>query len=592
MIRHVRSLGIEHSQKSFDDCLRFLSQPSLNAPWLLLYDNVDDPDLDLSSLLPQGDDCATVITSRNRMIGELCLDAHLELEAMLMEEAVELLLWNSNSAANITDQAREQACAIARALCRLPLALQQARSYMFQTKVPIGTYLQRLASSKEKVLGQSMKHQWNMRYLSTYAAFEASFDILPSQIQKFLRLLSYFHWNKSPIELITLAAKSNCNQHSYIAHGKQFRNGKALLEDLFFQDCKRDSFNLDRMAITLQSYSLISLADGIDTTLAQIPLLHEWVRYRISEPDRLKYQSAAAMLLALAARDHYAPVAQYLINHVLHMAPFWDQMHVSDAKAFANILRDGGVFLDELKLRDRIVNELKGRSDTDSITLFDASSSLALVYYNLGRLDEAESLQIEVLKLRKQEQGERHVDTIRDLFTLSFIYRHVGRYKEAASLLAEVISLRSELLGQRHPDTMAASTRLARVYRDLRRLKEAQWLQEQVLDQTKEILGERHSDTLSASYSLAITYRDLGRIEEAKQLQADILRVQKEVRGDRHPAPFVPLINWPFYIDVWDTWRIPGYWGRKYGGCEKRHWEKIIPPPSLHLISWPLHTVD
>lgn len=31
-IRHVRSLGIEHSQKSFDECLRYLTQSSLNGP--------------------------------------------------------------------------------------------------------------------------------------------------------------------------------------------------------------------------------------------------------------------------------------------------------------------------------------------------------------------------------------------------------------------------------------------------------------------------------------------------------------------------------------------------------------------------------
>jgi hypothetical protein len=61
-------------------------------PRLILYDNVDDPDIDLGSLLPLGESCAIVITSRNRSLGQLCPDAHLELDTMSMDEAVDLLL--------------------------------------------------------------------------------------------------------------------------------------------------------------------------------------------------------------------------------------------------------------------------------------------------------------------------------------------------------------------------------------------------------------------------------------------------------------------------------------------------------------------
>ncbi|KIM24511.1 hypothetical protein M408DRAFT_52723, partial [Serendipita vermifera MAFF 305830] len=76
ILRHVRSLGTEHSQKSFDDCLIFLSQPLPTGMWLLVYDNVDDPGLDLSSLLPRGDSCAVTITSRNGILGDLHPEGH------------------------------------------------------------------------------------------------------------------------------------------------------------------------------------------------------------------------------------------------------------------------------------------------------------------------------------------------------------------------------------------------------------------------------------------------------------------------------------------------------------------------------------
>ncbi|KIM24506.1 hypothetical protein M408DRAFT_53320, partial [Serendipita vermifera MAFF 305830] len=80
ILRNVRSLGIEHSQKSFEDCLLFLSQPLPNGMWLLVYDNVDDPDLDLSSFLPRGYSCGAAITSRNGLLGELHPKGHLPLD--------------------------------------------------------------------------------------------------------------------------------------------------------------------------------------------------------------------------------------------------------------------------------------------------------------------------------------------------------------------------------------------------------------------------------------------------------------------------------------------------------------------------------
>ncbi|KIM30740.1 hypothetical protein M408DRAFT_65913, partial [Serendipita vermifera MAFF 305830] len=76
IMQSVRSLGTEHSQKRFEDCLLFLSSPGENIVRLLVYDNVDDPDIDIASLLPQGDWCAVVITSRNGLLGDLHPKAH------------------------------------------------------------------------------------------------------------------------------------------------------------------------------------------------------------------------------------------------------------------------------------------------------------------------------------------------------------------------------------------------------------------------------------------------------------------------------------------------------------------------------------
>lgn len=53
LLRHVRSLGGAHSQKSFEESMRFLSLPTQDGQRLLVIDNVDDPELPLVDFLPR-----------------------------------------------------------------------------------------------------------------------------------------------------------------------------------------------------------------------------------------------------------------------------------------------------------------------------------------------------------------------------------------------------------------------------------------------------------------------------------------------------------------------------------------------------------
>ncbi|KIM23915.1 hypothetical protein M408DRAFT_319259, partial [Serendipita vermifera MAFF 305830] len=337
VLRNMRALGTEHSQKSFDDCLLFLSHPPVGVQLLLLYDNVDDPDLDLSSLLPGGNACVIAITSRNRLLGDLHPTSHLKLDVMSPEEATELLLYEFNSPIPIPDQIRKDNLSLAEALGYLPIALQQARAYMLQTKCSAKEYLRRLHKNREKLLGKAVKHQVDMQSISTYAAFETSFERLPIVNQKLLRLLSYFHWGGFPLELVNIAALHGFSKYMqiWLEPYDEIHVGKDLLEGIFLRGGDWDIGNLDEMVILLQNYSLAAIIQGVDTLLLQMhPLAHEWVRTNIPEEEKHNYQCASIVLLALGARDERTAATQYLASHVAHMAPIWDNLHVNNAMAF------------------------------------------------------------------------------------------------------------------------------------------------------------------------------------------------------------------------------------------------------------------
>jgi tetratricopeptide (TPR) repeat protein len=543
--RHVRSLGAAHSQDSFEDCLLFLSRSTLAGQRLIVYDNVDDPQLDLAPLLPTGDSCVVIVTSRNHLIGGLCT-AHLKLDAMSIEEAIKLLLLSTDPSVAVTNQAKKDARAIAEALGCLPIALQQARSYMSQTQCSASAYLQRLVENRDKLLAQPAKFQLDMASISTYSAFEMSFKKLALQSQKFLRLLSNFHWSKFPLELVVLAAKLSFSQYrvTYIEHGDDFYEGRAVLEDIFLRDGKWNVINLDEMMNDLQNYSLVTSIPGVDTTLVQMhPLAHGWVKMSIPEPEKGAYQSAAVLLLALGARDEYTSCAQYLTSHINHLSALWGQLNINNAEAFSSILGGGGVYEGALQLRKRVATELRNQVEPDNMNIANSISALADSYRSVGRPKDAEPLQREALRLTTDVLGDRHPDAITASTNLAFTYYDLGRLKEAQVLQEEVLKRMKEIGGKRNLGTIGASNNLANTYFSLGRLKEAEALQEEVLKLSKEILGERHPDTIGASNNLALTYRELGRPKEAVTLQENILKLRKKILGERHPDTIMASSN-------------------------------------------------
>lgn len=539
IIRNVRALGTEYSQKGFEDCVLFLSYPSREGRSLLLYDNVDDPNLDLSSLLPQGDACAIAITSRNGLLGDTQPEVHLQLDIMSLDEATELLIHGLSLSASALDRVRSDVLELAQALGCLPIALQQACAYMRQAKCSPREYLERLSVNREKLLGQAIKLQVNMRSISTYAAFETSFRRLPRASQKLIRLLSCLYWGRFPLELVKLAARYKFAEYdmAFVEHGDDYHTGKMLLEDIFLDNGEWKITNLDDMIISLQNYSLVSTVRGVDTLLLQMhPLTHEWVHEYIPMSEKHSFQSAAILLVALGARDERTAATQYLASHITHMEPYWNHLHVNDSMAFGSILYQNGLYQSALKVQEHAIDDFKQYSDADDTKFSDLLLNLSLTLSASGELKEAERLQKEAIEIRKKILGVQHPDTITASANLAGTYRELGKLIEAKVLQEEVVNLRKAILGARHLSTLTASNNLANIYVNLGTFNEVKVLQEEMLELKKEILGKRHSETINASNNLANTYRRLGRLNDAKVLQEEVLELCKEILGEKHPT--------------------------------------------------------
>jgi tetratricopeptide (TPR) repeat protein len=516
----------------------FLSQAIPDGQRLLIIDNVDDPKIDMASFLPRWKNGAVVVTSRNAERGQLSPSAHLQLDVMSLEESVELVVRGSGREWPPSDRDREAAMALAKELGCHPIALVQAISYMSKTGYSVDMYIARLRGYRDILLSDPATNQLDMRYLTAFAAFDASYDILPSKAQNALHLLSFFHRLRFPLDLVTLAAEDDFSTDNlyYIPHGKECEQGKGYLTEIFCCSGRWNPLVLDQIVASLRNQSLVTVVPTEDILLLEMhSLVHEWSRLRVPKEILQRVQSAAIRLLCCGAREDNYGMMQYLFSHIQALSSAWGDLHVNDAVSFAFILGESGMYADATKLKEKVYGMLKSQHGVDYLDTTRAAVNLANAYYYQGRYNDALELMLDALRELKRRLGVDHPHAIDASANLANIYHQLGRYNDALGLKLEVLKRRKQLLGLDHPGTIVASSNLALTYCDLGRYNEALELQLEVLKWRKQLLGVDHPDTIGASANLANTYHDLGRYNDALDLRLDDLRRRKQLLGVDHP---------------------------------------------------------
>ncbi|KAJ7077766.1 hypothetical protein C8R44DRAFT_845010 [Mycena epipterygia] len=95
--------------------------------------------------------------------------------------------------------------------------------------------------------------------------------------------------------------------------------------------------------------------------------------------------------------------------------------------------------------------------------------NLASTYHALGKLEEAEKLQVVVVEKRKTVWGEDHPDTLTAMAGLAKTYYEMGKLEEAEKLEVTVVEKRKTILGEDHPRTQRAMKQLKKISAALER---------------------------------------------------------------------------------------------------------------------------
>ena len=535
LTRHVQSLGTEHSQKTFDDAFSFLSLPT-EGERLIVFDDVDDPDFDLDSLIPDCSSVSIIITTRNQSRADATSNSHIRLDTMALGEAIDLVLRVAGSAIADRPNAREGIALVAKELDCHPIALVQAGSYMAVGKIGWDEYLTILRESRKEIMSKGARDQRGMRYTSAYAAFDASYKRLPKHVQETLHLLSFFDRLGFPLELIREAAKSDFGYEfmHYLERDAEFEQSCGFLRTLFMSKGEWKDFHMNRMIEELQNQSFITVIEAVGTQLVQMPsLTHKWAYDHVTGQVEI-YIRAAIRLLSCSSSFKRGAISQHLAKHVKKIMSMAPVIHVNDKAGLAKVLAESHFHEESAKLYKEVVDHVEEQLGSHNSVVITACSHLAGEYFGLGQLPKAAEMFEDVLRRQKELLGDQHLDTIQAISSLAATYCQMGQLSKAAEMFDEVLRMRKMLLGDWHLDTIQATSSLALTYHQMGQLSKAVEMKEEVLRRRKELLGDQDLDTIEAISSLASTYCQMGQLPKATQMHEEVLRMRKELLGDRH----------------------------------------------------------
>ncbi|KAI5776949.1 acyl transferase/acyl hydrolase/lysophospholipase [Geopyxis carbonaria] len=517
---------------------------SCRENWLIIFDNADDPELDVSTYFPPGNLGNIIITTRVPECRRHAPDSTIAIGDMMPEEAVELLLKVADKANSPSDIVRVEAEKIVKELGHLALAIDQAGAYIANC-CPIENYLKRHEKHRNELMKRPVSQRQSYKE-SVYTTWELSFTRICEKnktASDILQILAFFHYDNISQEIFKKADK-------FIQQEKPSDVPNLLSNLKLFpthEDGEWDSLEFDDAIRTLASFSLIKRHVDIYSIH---PLVHSWAYDRLSESERRPYRASAIGLLGYSipwtTEDSDYKFRTKLLLHVARchkLSQMPDLAPYNILFSFGLVYNDAGMWSQVELFSSELVAKLRetlGDVHPDTLRSID---SLAATYQNQGRYKEAEELQVDVLAKHRETLGDVHPHTLSSMNNLASIYHRQGRYQEAEELQVDVLAKRRETLGDVHPDTVGSMNNVASTYHNQGRYQEAEELQVDVLAKRRETLGDVHPGTLRSMNNLAATYQNQGRYQEAEELQVDVLAKHRETLGDVHPHTLTSMNN-------------------------------------------------
>lgn len=505
----------------------------IQARWLLIIDNLDDPSTADGFLPDTQKGGHTLITTRSPDSLNIAAKG-IEIPTMPAEDAIELLYLRSDIKRQ--DDSASIASEIVKELGYLALAIDQAAAYIRTSLKDINKFLPIYHKSRKQLLKKEPinKHNYPNSVATTF-------------ILSFAKLES-FDYGTEAIRLLRLFAFLNPDGvlPDFLERAKH-----GLSTDL--QELMDDQFVFYEALGSLEHFSLIRRGQQ------GIVIIHRLVQAVLKDTlskDQLKENKIEIMNVCRAVfPKELTTETRHLIRRFQSqiMEPLVEASDVKSALAvtvlrmFSEVLSEDAIYSDAerlLNLSLQIAKDLFGERHAETLSCMER---LSQCHWRQHKTSEAEALEHKIIAIEREMYGEENKMTLGSLNNLGTIYVDLGKFDEAEELFNKVLAVRTRTLGMEHPETMTALNNLCFVAFKRGDLEQAAHWMEIVLENVTNVKGEEDLESFTSMGNLAVIYWQLGKKAEAKTLMERTLEISRRVLPEQHPA----IQAWEQRLESW-----------------------------------------
>ena len=400
----------------------------------MVFDNADvlSP-AELEAYLPPGRRGNILMTSRNSAMRSLTSPENsLEVTEMEENDAIELLL-RASCLDLSSKEFQAEASKIVKELFCLPLAVDQAGSYIASGATTIRNYLAKYSEHQKILLSHSDFTGASKYNRTVYETWELSYKEIRRRAESddsqkanaansailLLELFSFFHHEGITEDIFFYAALQEDKKVSKLPLASSLLDRRLLPLN---KSGTWNNFLFEEGVRILLSFSLIKKGLS-DCMYAMHPLVHTWGRDRMLSNEQKQCCLMAFITLSCSLRwDEDQPYGfqRVLVTHIRANMEHW--------RSEGN--ESGVTYLD------------------------DAYAKCGRLLREQGYSREAEKLESQVLDARTTILGVEHLDTINALANIAITYQKLGKYAEAEKLQIQVLNASTRSLGVEHPDIL------------------------------------------------------------------------------------------------------------------------------------------
>ncbi|KAJ7845248.1 FabD/lysophospholipase-like protein [Mycena olivaceomarginata] len=241
---------------------------TITEEWMLLFDNADDPNINLFPFFPQCTHGNIIITSRNPQLAVHGPKSYSKVGNMKETDAIDLLLLSAVE--DNTVETAESASEIVKELYYLPLAIIQAGAYISKFNC-LDQYLSLYKENHVRLLKQHPEQSHDDYEWTVYTTWEISFKQLSPLAAELLQMCSLLHYNNIPEAIFQKAAEWTIDD---AADAQNLHEARAFLQSFLSMSANWDQQAFMDIIAEIAGYSLLNRhAGGI---LSIHPLVQLW----------------------------------------------------------------------------------------------------------------------------------------------------------------------------------------------------------------------------------------------------------------------------------------------------------------------------